>query len=114
MFPPGFGPKLGESDGKETGGLPVRILGHYYHYHHHGDIDRSEQHVTPINKGKVVALGPSKIRTPSKKRFHPYVEAKNGSHKKKPTLSSFGSVGSATYSQSDEAAGKPSRQPLVS
>ncbi|GAA0174163.1 hypothetical protein LIER_27608 [Lithospermum erythrorhizon] len=69
-------------------------------------IDFPEYHITPSTKGKAVILGPSKICTPSKKKFHPYIEANtNGSQSKKPILSSSRLDGSDSSSQSAEAVG---------
>ncbi|GAA0164939.1 hypothetical protein LIER_39880 [Lithospermum erythrorhizon] len=55
-------------------------------------------------KGKAVATGPDITRTPSKRRFHPYVESSsNGSQSKKPSLSTLGLDGSEAPLKSAEA-----------
>ncbi|GAA0185659.1 hypothetical protein LIER_32947 [Lithospermum erythrorhizon] len=77
----------------------------FFNYQHGEGLESPQHHITSLNKGKAVILGPSKIHMPSKKRFYPYVEQKkNGSQSKKPTLSISGLEDSDSSSQSAEAA----------
>ncbi|GAA0162561.1 hypothetical protein LIER_18627 [Lithospermum erythrorhizon] len=61
--------------------------------------------ISTMQKGKAILKGPGRKTTPSKKRFHPYVDAcYNGSQSKKPSLFNPGLDGSTTPCNSVEAA----------
>ncbi|GAA0139314.1 hypothetical protein LIER_00885 [Lithospermum erythrorhizon] len=84
----------------------------YFHY-------QNAKTQIPINTGRQSTIypkcnsldaGPDRVRNPSKKRFHPYVEASsNGSQSKKPSLSIPGLDGSEALLKSAKAAEQPSR-----